>query len=54
MRRAGDVCFSEVYREGGGKLDLKPTLQFLLVGFIINVRKPVELVYSDIVLLIFF
>jgi len=20
MRKAGDVCFSEVYREGGGKL----------------------------------
>lgn len=25
MRRAGDVCFSEVYREGGGKPDFEHT-----------------------------
>ena len=25
MRRAGDVCFAEVYREGGGKPDFEHT-----------------------------
>jgi hypothetical protein len=28
MRRAGDVCFAEVYREGGGKLDLEHIFNF--------------------------
>jgi hypothetical protein len=30
MRKAGDVCFSEVYREGGGKLHSKSQLLHLV------------------------